>query len=319
MRLQFCETNHLFHEQGMIKTYTSMEGYILKNKRKLVLGTFLMSAILLSNTQSVNATTIEIPEEIPYSIQHEEIKVEKKAIQGIVEKIPQIENEKSIEKLILKEEQARKKAEEERIKKEKEEQARIAKEKEELARIKAEEERILKEKEELAKLSNADIAQLVIDGHYGNGDERISKLQEEGRDYSVIQEEVAKLTYVAPEIETAPSTNTGTESVQVQQVVNETPVSQGRTMTMEATGYSTQQPSLSRYTANGTDLIANPNVIAVDPSVIPLGSTVTVEGFGTFIAADTGSAIVGNRIDIHFTTVEGALNLGRRTVTVTVH
>lgn len=281
-----------------------MEGYILKNKRKLVLGTFLMSAILLSNTQSVNATTIEIPEEISYSIQHEEIKVEKKAIQGIAEKIPQIENEKSIEKLILKEEQARKKAEEERIKKENEE-------KEELARI--------KKKEELAKLSNADIAQLVIDGHYGNGDERVSKLQEEGRDYSVIQEEVAKLTYVAPEIKAAPSTNTRSESVQVQRVINETPVSQGRTMTMEATGYSTQEPGLSRYTANGTDLIANPNVVAVDPSVIPLGSTVTVEGYGTFIAADTGGAIIGNRIDIHFTTVEGALNLGRRTVTVTVH
>lgn len=276
----------------------------MKNKRKLVLGTFLMSAILLSNTQSVNATTIEIPEEISYSIQHEEIKVEKKAIQGIAEKIPQIENEKSIEKLILKEEQARKKAEEERIKKENEE-------KEELARI--------KKKEELAKLSNADIAQLVIDGHYGNGDERVSKLQEEGRDYSVIQEEVAKLTYVAPEIKAAPSTNTSSESVQVQRVINETPVSQGRTMTMEATGYSTQEPGLSRYTANGTDLIANPNVVAVDPSVIPLGSTVTVEGYGTFIAADTGGAIIGNRIDIHFTTVEGALNLGRRTVTVTVH
>lgn len=291
-----------------------MEGYILKNKRKLVLGTFLMSAILLSNTQSVNATTIEMPEEIPYSIQHEEIKVEKKAIQEIVEKIPQIENEKSIEKLIIKEEQAKKKAEEERIKKEKEE-------KEELARIKAEEERILKEKEELAKLSNADIAQLVIDGHYGNGDERVSKLQEEGRDYSVIQEEVAKLTYVAPEhdVEIVSSMDTGSESAYVRQVVNEAPVSQGRTMTMEATGYSTQQPSLSRYTANGTDLISNPNVIAVDPSVIPLGSTVTVEGFGTFIAADTGGDIVGNRIDIHFPTVEGALNLGRRTVTVTVH
>lgn len=298
-----------------------MEGYILKNKRKLVLGTFLMSAILLSNTQSVNAKSIEIPEEIPYSIQHEEIKVEKKPILEIVEKIPQIENEKSIEKLIIKEEQAKKEAEEARVKKEKEEQARLAKEKEEQARVKAEEERVLKEKEELAKLSNADIAQLVIDGHYGNGDERASKLQEEGRDYSVIQEEVAKLTYVAPEhdVEIVSSMDTGSESAYVRQVVNEAPVSQGRTMTMEATGYSTQQPSLSRYTANGTDLISNPNVIAVDPSVIPLGSTVTVEGFGTFIAADTGGDIVGNRIDIHFPTVEGALNLGRRAVTVTVH
>ena len=90
-------------------------------------------------------------------------------------------------------------------------------------------------------------------------------------------------------------------------------------MVVEATGYSTQQPSLSRYTANGTDLHANPRVIAVDPNVIPLGSTVTVEGYGTYIAADTGGAIKGNRIDIHFPTVDGAMSVGRRSVKITVH
>ena len=40
-------------------------------------------------------------------------------------------------------------------------------------------------------------------------------------------------------------------------------------------------------------------MIAVDPNVIPLGSKVYVEGYGEAIAADTGGAIKGNKIDVH--------------------
>lgn len=50
-------------------------------------------------------------------------------------------------------------------------------------------------------------------------------------------------------------------------------------------------------TALGTPIVAG-RTIAVDPRVIPLGSEVYIEGYGTFIAEDTGGAIKGNKIDI---------------------
>lgn len=92
----------------------------------------------------------------------------------------------------------------------------------------------------------------------------------------------------------------------------------GQTVTVEATAYSTNQPELSDTTYTGINLNENPNVVAVDPSVIPLGSTVVIPGVGTFIAGDTGSAIVGNRIDVHMTDLDAAYQFGRQTLEVQV-
>lgn len=50
-------------------------------------------------------------------------------------------------------------------------------------------------------------------------------------------------------------------------------------------------------TKSGTTLTQG-RTIAVDASVIPLGSKVFIEGYGVFIAEDTGSAIRGSRIDV---------------------
>jgi 3D (Asp-Asp-Asp) domain-containing protein len=43
-------------------------------------------------------------------------------------------------------------------------------------------------------------------------------------------------------------------------------------------------------------------VVAVDPRVIPLGTQLEMEGFmgTTFVAEDTGSAVVGRRVDIYW-------------------
>ncbi|MFC0014579.1 MULTISPECIES: G5 and 3D domain-containing protein [Allobacillus] len=99
----------------------------------------------------------------------------------------------------------------------------------------------------------------------------------------------------------------------------ETNQEEGQTMIVQATAYSTNNPSLSTHTATGIDLRSNPRVIAVDPSVIPLGSKVWVEGYGMAIAGDTGGAIKGKKIDIHFSSYEKAKSFGRKTVRIKVY
>jgi 3D (Asp-Asp-Asp) domain-containing protein len=83
-------------------------------------------------------------------------------------------------------------------------------------------------------------------------------------------------------------------------------------MTVVATGYS-----LHGHTATGAPV--GWGVVAVDPSVIPLGTRMTIPGYGSGVAADTGGAIVGNRIDLWFPTVAQAQAWGRQTVTITLH
>ena len=262
--------------------------------RKGVIVSLLAITALTSNTSIINAQPFEIKKEIKYSIQHSDIteaEIKKEDIDKIVNKLPNLENESKIETLI--------------------------------------------EQEEKAKLSNEDIAKMVINGEYGNGEEIEQRLEEEGRNIDEIQKEVEKILNILKEqeekrekqAETNKSSDKG--SVKSRTQTQSKPASQpksavtnqnsGKTMTMKATAYSTAQPGLGRYTANGTDLHTNPRVISVDPRVIPLGTKVSVEGYGTYIAADTGGAIKGNRIDIHFSTVQECINFGRRNVKITIH
>lgn len=97
-------------------------------------------------------------------------------------------------------------------------------------------------------------------------------------------------------------------------------VSSGKVFYMNATAFTAKCSGCSGITATGINLNANPNmkVIAVDPSVIPLGSKVWVEGYGHAIAGDTGGAIKGNRIDAHVATKEAANNFGRKQVQVRI-
>jgi 3D (Asp-Asp-Asp) domain-containing protein len=90
------------------------------------------------------------------------------------------------------------------------------------------------------------------------------------------------------------------------------PLTAGRqTITVVATGYAIRGTT-------STGLATAWGVVAVDPAVIPLGTRLTIPGYGEGVAADTGSAVRGATIDLWFPSIAEALAWGRRTVTVTV-
>ena len=103
------------------------------------------------------------------------------------------------------------------------------------------------------------------------------------------------------------------QTVQAHTAESPAPVLVGaRTITVTATAYS-----LPGHTSTG--LPVGPGVVAVDPAVIPLGSRLSIPGYGEGVAADTGSAVTGYTIDLWFPTLADALAWGRRTVTITLH
>lgn len=86
-------------------------------------------------------------------------------------------------------------------------------------------------------------------------------------------------------------------------------------ITATATAYCTG-------TRTATGMAVRYGVVAVDPSVIPLGSRLYIEGangtwiYGTAVAADTGGAVKGNKIDLYVESYSDAINFGRRTAKV---
>jgi 3D (Asp-Asp-Asp) domain-containing protein len=93
-----------------------------------------------------------------------------------------------------------------------------------------------------------------------------------------------------------------------------------KVLKVSASAYTVNCRSCSGITATGINLKKHPNqkVISVDPKVIKLGTKVYVEGYGYAIAADKGSSIKGNKIDIFLPSNKAALKWGRRTVKVMI-
>ncbi|MBO9129018.1 3D domain-containing protein [Bacillus sp. 165] len=95
------------------------------------------------------------------------------------------------------------------------------------------------------------------------------------------------------------------------------PPASGKEMYVEATAYSVEgSPTHERITKYGYDIGTNPDMkmIAIDPTVIPPHSRVWVEGYGEAIAGDTGSAIIGHKIDVLMPSNAAAIQWGRKRV-----
>jgi 3D (Asp-Asp-Asp) domain-containing protein len=76
------------------------------------------------------------------------------------------------------------------------------------------------------------------------------------------------------------------------------------------------------YDLPGTTATGMPvgrGVVAVDPTVIPLGSRLYVPGYGNGVAADVGGGIKGNVIDLWYPTLKECAAWGRRSVTITIY
>ena len=82
----------------------------------------------------------------------------------------------------------------------------------------------------------------------------------------------------------------------------------GKPIRLMSTAYS--------FTGNHTAVGANTQrgIVAVDPNVVPLGTHMFIEGYGYAVAADTGGAIKGKRIDLFFENRVDATHWGRRPV-----
>ena len=74
-------------------------------------------------------------------------------------------------------------------------------------------------------------------------------------------------------------------------------------------------------TASGIKSVRNENgisTVAVDPRMIPYGTYLYIEDYGYAVAADTGTAIKGNKVDLYFNSYKESCDWGLRQVNVTI-
>ncbi len=171
----------------------------------------------------------------------------------------------------------------------------------------------VEEIEELEETSATEPTNIAIDE---NGQLKISEDDELTREYAaIIENSLAK----DPTVEQPFEEVSTVEAVEPPQDVVETPngyLPYSQVIGMEATAYLPTDGSAEGITAMG--IPATYGIVAVDPDVIPLGSRVYIPGYGEALAADTGGAIYGYRIDLCMESYWEAMDFGRRNVTVFV-
>ncbi len=145
-----------------------------------------------------------------------------------------------------------------------------------------------------------------------------AKLEAEAAEESSSQASSSSTSTESSSTESSSSASSSESSSTPESSTGESSTGSGRVLQMESTAYSWREAGASNLSATGIDLSKESNVVAVDPSVIPLGSLVKVSGYGFAIAGDTGGAIQGNIIDVHFDSVDQCRFWGRRQVTVEI-
>jgi uncharacterized protein YabE (DUF348 family) len=157
---------------------------------------------------------------------------------------------------------------------------------------------------------------VITAGQNGKVERSYEVVKENGQEISrilagekVIAEPVNKVVAVGTKVVTAAVSRD-----------NSSAPSGGTEFYVTATAYTPYCAGCSGVTATGIDVKANPSMklIAVDPSIIPLGTKVWVEGYGYAIAGDTGGSIKGNKIDVLFATKAEAYSWGRKKVRIKV-
>ncbi|MDR1642444.1 MAG: G5 domain-containing protein [Clostridiales bacterium] len=130
---------------------------------------------------------------------------------------------------------------------------------------------------------------------------------------TVVHEPIPKIVRVGSKLAPAGGLGEKVESI--------SELDYSQVIVMNATAYTASElakPGSKRYGITASGMKVAHGVVAVDPRVIPLGTKLYIEGYGYSIAADTGGAIKGNKIDLYMETLQAARQFGRRNVTVYV-
>ena len=165
---------------------------------------------------------------------------------------------------------------------------------------------ILKGVKKVVQAGQAGEKSAVFKVIYENGVEVSRSLVSEAVTKEPVQQIVATGTSVAVAVAKTASTSRGGD------------FSSSKVINMKTTAYNSAETG-SNITASGAVAVRNSSgysTIAVDPSVIPLGTKVYVEGYGYAIAQDTGGAIHGNIIDLYFNSMSEVNAWGVRYVNV---
>ncbi|MFP3512039.1 ubiquitin-like domain-containing protein [Peribacillus sp. SIMBA_075] len=168
------------------------------------------------------------------------------------------------------------------------------------------------------------------DDSLSKGKEKIVKEGKDGlisKEYKVIKEngkevkrELLSEKVVNKKQDKVVTVGTKTTVAQASRGVTNVSSTSGKEIYVSSTAYTASCKGCSGVTSTGVDLKSSPGakIIAVDPSVIPMGSKVYVEGYGYAVAADKGGAIKGNRIDVFFSSKSDAYRWGAKKVKIRV-